>query len=182
MGGGSSELAYAVRSLVEVCKPLGSAKFIVMKTLSKPSVMHEQRDLLYPWPYTEGLAMDEAMNDLAFIATGLYGKPILNDIALEGFIFAGMRRGKGLSNMAMLKTLERMGHSDLTTHGFHSTFRDWAAETTEHRSEIVEMALAHTIDNKVEAAYRRGEIKAVGLPDVIAKYQQSARYWKNQLG
>jgi len=67
---------FPVRSLVEVCKPLSSAKFIVMKTLSKPSVMREQRDLLYPWPYTEGLAMDEAMNDLAFIATGLYGKPI----------------------------------------------------------------------------------------------------------
>ena len=67
---------FPVRSLVEVCKPLGSARFIVMKTLSRPSVMREQRDLLYPWPYTEGLAMDEAMNDLAFIATGLYGKPI----------------------------------------------------------------------------------------------------------
>ena len=67
---------FPVRSLVELCKPLGSAKFVVMKTLSKPSVMREQRDLLYPWPYTEGLAMDEAMNDLAFIATGLYGKPI----------------------------------------------------------------------------------------------------------
>jgi sulfoxide reductase catalytic subunit YedY len=67
---------FPVRSLVELCKPLGSAKFVVMKTLHKPSVMREQRDLLYPWPYTEGLAMDEAMNDLAFIATGLYGKPI----------------------------------------------------------------------------------------------------------
>lgn len=67
---------FPVRSLVELCKPLGNAKFIVMKTLSRPSVMREQRDLLYPWPYTEGLAMDEAMNDLAFIATGLYGKPI----------------------------------------------------------------------------------------------------------
>jgi sulfoxide reductase catalytic subunit YedY len=67
---------FPVRSLVELCRPLGSAKFVVMKTLSRPSVMREQRDLLYPWPYTEGLAMDEAMNDLAFIATGLYGKPI----------------------------------------------------------------------------------------------------------
>ena len=67
---------FAMRSLVELCKPTGSAKFVVMKTLSKPSVMREQRDLLYPWPYTEGLAMDEAMNDLTFIATGLYGKPI----------------------------------------------------------------------------------------------------------
>ena len=67
---------FPLRALVEFCKPLGGAKFIVMKTLSKPSVMREQRDLLYPWPYTEGLAIDEAMNDLAFIATGLYGKPI----------------------------------------------------------------------------------------------------------
>jgi sulfoxide reductase catalytic subunit YedY len=67
---------FPLRSLVEFCRPLGSAKYVVMKTLSKPSVMREQRDLLYPWPYTEGLAMDEATNDLAFIATGLYGKPI----------------------------------------------------------------------------------------------------------
>ena len=67
---------FPLRSLVELCKPTGGAKYVVMKTLSKPSVMREQRDLLYPWPYTEGLAMDEAMNDLTFIATGLYGKPI----------------------------------------------------------------------------------------------------------
>lgn len=67
---------FPMRSLVELCKPTSGAKFVVMKTLSNPSVMREQRDLLYPWPYTEGLAMDEAMNDLTFIATGLYGKPI----------------------------------------------------------------------------------------------------------
>jgi sulfoxide reductase catalytic subunit YedY len=67
---------FPMRSLVELCKPTSGAKFVVMKTLSKPTVMREQRDLLYPWPYTEGLAMDEAMNDLTFIATGLYGKPI----------------------------------------------------------------------------------------------------------
>jgi sulfoxide reductase catalytic subunit YedY len=67
---------FPMRSLVELCKPTSAAKFLVMKTLSRPAVMREQRDLLYPWPYTEGLAMDEAMNDLTFIATGLYGKPI----------------------------------------------------------------------------------------------------------
>jgi sulfoxide reductase catalytic subunit YedY len=67
---------FPMRSLVELCKPTSSAKFVVMKTLSKPAVMREQRDPLYPWPYTEGLTMDEAMNDLTFIATGLYGKPI----------------------------------------------------------------------------------------------------------
>jgi sulfoxide reductase catalytic subunit YedY len=68
---------FAMKSLVEFCKPAGSAKYVVMKTLHKPSVMFEQKDPLWPWPYTEGLAMDEATHDLAFIATGLYGKPIV---------------------------------------------------------------------------------------------------------
>ena len=67
---------FALRPLIELCKPTSAAQYVVMKTASKPAVMHEQRDLAYPWPYTEGLAIDEAMNDLAFIATGLYGKPI----------------------------------------------------------------------------------------------------------
>ena len=88
----------------------------------------------------------------------LYGQQVPNEIALDGFVFAGMRRGKGLSNMSLLKTLERMGRSDLTTHGFRSTFRDWAAETTNYQNELVEMALAHAIASKVEAAYRRGDL------------------------
>ena len=67
---------FPMRSLVELAKPASGAKYVVMQTLSKPSVMPGQKDFLYPWPYTEGLAMDEAMNDLAFIATGLYGKPL----------------------------------------------------------------------------------------------------------
>ncbi len=67
---------FTMKSLVELCKPTGSAKYVVMQTLSNPSVMPGQKDILYPWPYTEGLAMDEAMNELTFVATGLYGKPI----------------------------------------------------------------------------------------------------------
>ena len=51
-----------------------------------------------------------------------------------------------------------MGRSDLTAHGFRSTFRDWAAECTNYPNEVVEMALAHTINSKVEAAYRRGDL------------------------
>jgi integrase len=46
----------------------------------------------------------------------------------------------------------------LTAHGFRSSFRDWAAECTNYPSEVVEMALAHTINSKVEAAYRRGDL------------------------
>lgn len=67
---------FAMKSLVELCKPASGAKYVVMQTLSKPSVMPGQKDFVYPWPYTEGLAMDEAMHDLCFVATGLYGKPL----------------------------------------------------------------------------------------------------------
>jgi integrase len=74
------------------------------------------------------------------------------------FVFPGGKKSKPLSNMAMLKVLERMGRDDLTAHGFRSTFRDWAAECTNFPREVVEMALAHTIENKVEAAYRRGDL------------------------
>ena len=58
----------------------------------------------------------------------------------------------------MLMTLRRMGRGDLTAHGFRSTFRDWAAETTGFPAEVVEMALAHAVGDKVEAAYRRGDL------------------------
>jgi len=73
-------------------------------------------------------------------------------------VFPGAAAGKGLSNMAMLTLLRRMGRDDLTAHGFRSTFRDWAAETTGYPSEVVEMALAHAVGDKVEAAYRRGDL------------------------
>jgi integrase len=80
-------------------------------------------------------------------------------LALNGdFIFPNIGRGRPLSNMAMLKQLERMNRPDLTVHGFRSTFRDWAAERTNFQNEAIEMALAHAIGNKVEAAYRRGEL------------------------
>ena len=75
----------------------------------------------------------------------------------DTFIFAGSS-GAALSNMAMLKVLERMGRGDLTVHGFRSTFRDWAAECTDFPNEVVEMALAHTVSSKTEAAYRRGDL------------------------
>jgi integrase len=64
--------------------------------------------------------------------------------------------GAARSNMAMAMLLRRMGRSDITTHGFRSTFRDWAGDATEYPRELVEQALAHTIQNKAERAYRRG--------------------------
>ena len=66
-------------------------------------------------------------------------------------------KGMPLSNMAMLTLLARM-KCKVTVHGFRSTFRDWVSEATRHSPELAEMALAHTIGNKVEAAYRRGDL------------------------
>jgi integrase len=65
--------------------------------------------------------------------------------------------GKCLSNMAMSMALRRAS-VDATVHGFRSSFRDWVSEETNHPSEVAEMALAHTISNKVEAAYRRRDL------------------------
>lgn len=67
------------------------------------------------------------------------------------------RNGKPLSNMAMSMLLRRLGHT-VTVHGFRSTFRDWVAEETNHSPEVAEKALAHSIANKVESAYRRGDL------------------------
>jgi integrase len=74
------------------------------------------------------------------------------------FVFPGGKAHRPISNMAMMMTLRRMGRGDLTVHGFRSTFRDWAAERTDVPGEVAEMALAHAVSGKVEAAYRRGDL------------------------
>lgn len=71
------------------------------------------------------------------------------------YLFSGNRRP--LSNMAMATLLRRM-QCQVTVHGFRSSFRDWTSEATRHSPELAEMALAHTVGNKVEAAYRRGDL------------------------
>lgn len=73
-------------------------------------------------------------------------------------VFPGGRRGKGMSDGALLALLKRMKRGEITPHGFRSTFRDWASECTSYPHEVQEMALAHLIKNKAEAAYRRGDL------------------------
>jgi integrase len=89
-----------------------------------------------------------------------------------GYVFPGGRRGTPLSNMAFLMLLRRMGRAEITAHGFRSTFRDWAAERTGYPREVAEMALAHAIGDKAEAAYRRGDLfnKRTRLMEDWAKY------------
>jgi integrase len=74
-----------------------------------------------------------------------------------------------LSDMTLTAVLRRMGRSDITVHGFRSTFRDWASERTNYPRDVAEMALAHAIGDKVEAAYRRG--------DLFEKRRRMMREW-----
>lgn len=92
------------------------------------------------------------------------------------FVFPGGKHGKPLSNMSCLAVLKRMKRSDLTTHGFRSSFRDWAGESTAHPREVIEHALAHQLKDKAEAAYSRGTL----LQKRAALMQDWAAHCKNQ--
>lgn len=94
------------------------------------------------------------------------------EIRTSDFVFPGNSKNRPLSNMAMLTVLRRMKRTDITVHGFRSTFRDWAAEQTNFPREVAEMALAHTIESKVEAAYRRG--------DLFEKRRSLMQEWEDQ--
>ena len=101
----------------------------------------------------------------------------MREIRESEFVFPGGKKGKPLSNMAMLAVLKRMQRRELTAHGFRSSFRDWTAESTNIPREVAEMALAHTVSDKVEAAYRRGDLfqKRREMMDGWAKFCGTGR-------
>jgi integrase len=84
-------------------------------------------------------------------------------------LFIGAKQGKGLSNMAMLELLRGMAGNGYTVHGFRSSFRDWCAEQTNYPRELAEVALAHALKDKTEAAYQRG--------DLLEKRRRLMRDW-----
>ena len=96
----------------------------------------------------------------------------LHENRTSEYVFPGEKEGRPLSVMSMSMMLRRMKVEGVTVHGFRSTFRDWAAECTHFPNEVCEAALAHVIENKSEAAYRRGDLfaKRRGLMDAWASY------------
>ena len=99
----------------------------------------------------------------------------LKTIRVNSYLFPStLHKESCLSNMALLSMMRKMDkYSDYVPHGFRSTFRDWAAETTDYSNETVELALAHTIKNKAEAAYRR--------QDQLEKRKKLMEDWGNYL-
>jgi integrase len=75
-------------------------------------------------------------------------------------LFQGQKKGHPPGKLAMPRVLGQLGHGDVTVHGFRSTFRDWAGETTAHPREAIEAALAHQLKDRAEAAYARGNLLA----------------------
>lgn len=82
---------------------------------------------------------------------------LVKPFANGAFVFPGGKKDKPLSNMAMSMLLRRMQLNDITVHGFRSSFRDWAGDETDHFPQIIEHALAHRLQDAVEAAYRRSD-------------------------
>jgi integrase len=102
-------------------------------------------------------------------------------VARDGdFVFPGQKPGRSLSVMALEMVLRRMKIDGVTVHGFRSAFRDWAAESTNFTNEVCEAALAHVIENKAEAAYRRGDLfdKRRKLMEAWATYCAAPRVGK----
>ena len=98
----------------------------------------------------------------------------LKTISVNSYLFPGAlhKEESHLSNMALLSMMRKMPeYSGYVPHGFRSTFRDWAAETTDYPNETVELALAHTIKSKAEAAYRR--------QDQLEKRERLMRGWND---
>jgi len=83
------------------------------------------------------------------------------------YIFPGRPR-KPMSTMVFLMALRRMEHTDITPHGFRSTFRDWAEEKTKFKGSVIEAALAHKVVDKVERAYRRTDLFDLRIPLMAA--------------
>ena len=82
----------------------------------------------------------------------------LKEHSRNSFVLPGNSIKGGASNMIFLTFLKRLGRSDITPHGFRSSFRDWCAEKTSYHGEVAEMALSHAVGDRVEAAYRRGDM------------------------
>ena len=78
-------------------------------------------------------------------------------IRTSDYVFPGRGNGSAVSHTAFSDQISAIGYQ-VTAHGFRSTFRDWAAEGSEFAAEVAEMALAHVVGDKVEAAYRRGDL------------------------
>ena len=97
----------------------------------------------------------------------------VDDVNGAAYVFPGARKGRPLSQMTLLMMLRRTVGDGATTHGFRSSFRDWAGEETSFPREVAEQALAHSVGDQTERAYRRG--------DALEKRRALMAAWESHL-
>lgn len=152
-------------------------EFLVLTAARSGEVRHAKwseinlKDGVWTIPAARMKAKREHRVPLTERMLAIIGPPPVNP---DDLIFASRPSGKPLSETAFAALLKRMGYGSITAHGFRSSFRDWAAEETSASHEVTEMALAHVIANKAEAAYRRG--------DLFAKRRKLMEQWEAYCG
>src|SRR5262245_39856630 len=101
-------MGFPLAELIKRLEPTSQAKYVEFKTILAPAQMPEQRGRLLNWPYTEGLRLDEAMNPLALIATGLYGKPLPNQNGAPLRLVTPWKYGfKGVKSIAKIRFVDK---------------------------------------------------------------------------
>jgi sulfoxide reductase catalytic subunit YedY len=104
---------FALARLVEMARPLSAAKYVRMEAFFDPDVADGQKQFWYPWPYVEGLTMAEATNELAFIVTGAYGKPLANSMGAPLRLHLPWKYG-----FKSIKSITRISFVDVQPRGF----------------------------------------------------------------
>jgi len=137
----------------------------------------DQKEAIWTIPAERMKSQREHRVPLSAQALGVLNK--LPRVKSNPYVFPGSRHQRPLSSMAMLQLMRGMGfgangkRGNYVPHGFRSSFRDWSGEVSPFPRDVAEMALAHVIENKVEAAYRRG--------DLFAKRRQMMQEWADYL-
>jgi integrase len=144
-------------------------EFVILTAVRTGDIIGGDREERPPmmWPHVD---LDGRLWTIPATKNGAEHKVPLSSVALAvlesvktlgidaALVFPSLGKSQPLSNNAMLALLERMGHGNITVHGFRSSFRDWAAECTNFPRELAEKALAHTIGDETERAYQRGDL------------------------
>lgn len=164
-------------------------EFLILTAVRTGDVIGHKRDDMPPLKW-EHIDFNQRLWTVPKSKMGVVGHRVpLSDAAMSvlqqmlplrddsDIVFPGLKRGQSLAEGMLRRVLDRLGRSDLTVHGFRSTFKTWASERTSFAHEVIESSLTHTISSALEKAYRRGDLldKRRHLMTLWATYATTAQ-------
>jgi sulfoxide reductase catalytic subunit YedY len=167
---------FPLAKLVDLARPLASAKYLRMETFQNPSVASGQRATWYPWPYVEGLTVAEATNELAFLVTGAYGKPLARSMGAPLRLAVPWKYG-----FKSIKAITRFSFTDQRPKSFWealqgSEYGFWANVNP----EVPHPRWSQATEKSIESEERRPTLLFNGYGDYVAglyKGLESERLW-----